>query len=79
MLGRIAHVAHRDQHVRQRAVVVTVAVAHVTAKENRGVIEHGTVRLLRGLQLLNESCEHFRVVLLNLDQLVHFLSIVTVM
>ena len=43
---------------RQRIVVVAIAVAHVAAEENRGMIEHGAVGFFRGLDLLDESGEH---------------------
>src|SRR5579863_3726873 len=64
---------------RQRIVVVAIAVAHVASKENRGLIEHGAAGFFRGLDLLDESGKHLRVVLLNLHQLVHLLRVVAVM
>src|SRR6202044_679527 len=40
---------------RQRIVVMAIAIAHVAAKKNGGVIEYGPVGFLRRLDLLDES------------------------
>ena len=64
---------------RQRIVVVTIAVAHVAAEQNRGMIEHRSIRFLYRHELLDESGKYFGVVLLDLHQLVLFLRIVAVM
>src|SRR6266850_8614887 len=63
----------------QRIVVVTIAVAHVAAKENGRVIQHRAVTLLCSLDPLDESRKHFGVVLLNLHEFVLLLRIVPVM
>ncbi len=44
---------------RQRIVVVAIAVAHVAAKQNRGMIEHSAVGFFGGLDLLDEPGKHF--------------------
>ena len=68
-----------QQSRRQRIVVVLVAVAHVAAEEDRGVIQHRAVAFLRLDSFLMKSANISRVVLLNLHQLVHLLRIVPVM
>src|SRR5262249_17546434 len=52
----------------QRIVIVTIAVTHVAAEQDRGMIENGSIRFLHRHQLLDESRKHLGVVLLNLYQ-----------
>src|SRR5262245_4386570 len=63
----------------QRIVVVTITVAHVAAEQDCGMMQYRVLSLLRFHQTLDESRKHFRVVLLNLHELVLLLGVVSVM
>src|SRR5262245_33304763 len=55
-----ATVRMAKQSRRQRIVVMAIAVAHVAAEQNRGVIQHGAVSFFRRFDPLDESSKHFR-------------------
>src|SRR5271156_6148841 len=68
------------QHqVGQREVVMCVAVAHVAAVQQNGVIEQRPVPVLRGLQLFQEPREQRQMVMLDLYQLLDLIGLVLVM
>ncbi len=69
-----ATAAHHGR--RQREMIVQVAVAHVAAEQDHGLIQHGALAVGHRLQLLHEGCEHTGVEHLHLREAVHLLLIV---
>jgi len=45
----------------QRIVVMAIAIAHVAAKKNRGMIQHRAVGFLGGFEFLDQSGKFLRV------------------
>ena len=60
--------ATADQRLRQRIVVVRVAVGHVAAEQNDRMVEHRSVAFLHVLEALHELREHRGVVVLDEPQ-----------
>src|SRR5882724_3293382 len=72
-------VAAADQDVRQRIIAVQVAVAHVGAVEQHGVIQQRAFAIGGGGEFRDELREPLHVIALNLDQLFKPIDIIGMM
>ena len=71
--------AAADQDVRQRIIAVHVAVAHVGAVEQHGVIQQRAFAVGCGGKFRDEIREPLHVIALNLDQLFKPIDIIGMM
>ena len=61
--------AAAGKHLRQRIDVVSIAVGHVTAEQNDGMVEHRTVAIGHVSEALDKLRENPRVIILDESQI----------